>query len=60
MTTTEPTAPTTELDFVDADGHIVEPPFGLQEYAAAEFRDRVYHLEIDGDGEEWVVIGDAR
>lgn len=49
-----------ELDFVDADGHIVEPPFGLQEYAAEAFRDRIYHLEIDDDGEEWVVIGDQR
>ncbi|HWJ63274.1 MAG TPA: amidohydrolase family protein [Acidimicrobiales bacterium] len=62
MTTTAPTdaTPLTDLDFVDADGHIVEPPFGLQDYAPAEFRDRVYHLEIDDDGEEFVVIGDAR
>jgi predicted TIM-barrel fold metal-dependent hydrolase len=59
MSTTE--APTTEpLDFVDADGHIVEPPFGLQDYASAAMRDRIYHLEIDDQGEEWVVIGDER
>ena len=49
-----------DLDFVDADGHIVEPPFGLQDYASADMRDRIYHLEIDDDGEEWVVIGDKR
>jgi predicted TIM-barrel fold metal-dependent hydrolase len=49
-----------DLDFVDADGHIVEPPFGLQDYASADMRDRIYHLEIDEDGEEWVVIGDKR
>jgi predicted TIM-barrel fold metal-dependent hydrolase len=61
MTAIDATTPDqVDLDFVDADGHIVEPPFGLQDYATAEFRDRVYHLEIDADGEEWVVIGDER
>jgi predicted TIM-barrel fold metal-dependent hydrolase len=59
MSTTAPTD-LTALDFVDADGHIVEPPFGLQDYAPAAMRDRIYHLEIDDDGEEWVVIGDKR
>ena len=59
MSTTEAT-PAAALDFVDADGHIVEPPFGLQDYAAAAYRDRIYHLEVDDDGEEWVVIGDQR
>jgi predicted TIM-barrel fold metal-dependent hydrolase len=52
--------PLPELDFVDADGHIVEPPFGLQDYAPAAQRDRIYHLEVDDDGEEWVVVGDQR
>jgi predicted TIM-barrel fold metal-dependent hydrolase len=59
MTTTD-AAPATELDFVDADGHIVEPPFGLQDYAPAAFRDQIYHLEVDDEGEEWVVHGDQR
>ncbi len=64
MTIVDATAGTTataeDLDFVDADGHLVEPPFGLQQYAPAEYRDRIYHLEIDDDGEEWVVVGDQR
>jgi len=51
---------TDTLEFIDADGHIVEPPFGLQDHAPAAFRDRVYHLEIDADGSEWVVVGDQR
>jgi len=37
------------LTYIDADGHIVEPPFGLQDYATAEFRDRIYHVEIDDE-----------
>lgn len=59
MSTTEAT-PALDLDFVDADGHIVEPPFGLQQYAPSAFRDRIYHLETDDQGEEWVVVGDQR
>ena len=49
-----------ELNYIDADGHIVEPPFGLQDYAPAAYRDRIYHVEIDDQGEEFVVIGDQR
>ena len=46
--------------YVDADGHLVEHPTGIQEYAPAEMRDRVWHVESDADGVEWVVMGDAR
>jgi predicted TIM-barrel fold metal-dependent hydrolase len=49
MTTTGPA-----LRFVDADGHVLEPPTGLQEHAPAGYRDRVWHVERDG-GAEWVV-----
>jgi len=46
--------------YVDADGHLVEHPTGIQEYAPAGMRDRVWHVESDSDGVEWVVMGDAR
>jgi predicted TIM-barrel fold metal-dependent hydrolase len=48
------------LRYCDADGHLVEHPTGIQDYAPAEWRDRVWHVERDGAGEEWVVMGDAR
>ena len=45
----------TGFRFVDADGHALEPPTGLQEFSPAEYRDRVWHVETDADGQEWVV-----
>ena len=48
------------LRYIDSDGHILEPPTELVEYAAAEYRDRVWHLETDGDGFEWLVYDDVR
>src|SRR5205823_2317720 len=47
--------PATGLQYVDADGHVLEPPTGLQDFAAAGFADRVWHVEVDDDGAEWVV-----
>ena len=46
--------------YVDADGHLVEHPTGIQDYAPAELRGDVWHVETDADGLEWVVMGDAR
>lgn len=48
------------LRYCDADGHLVEHPTGLQDYAPAEWRDRVWHVEADANGDEWVVMGDGR
>ncbi len=48
------------LRYCDADGHLVEHPTGLQGYAPAQWRDRVWHVERDASGDEWVVMGDAR
>ncbi len=45
----------TGLQYVDADGHVLEPPTGLQDFAAEDFRSRVWHVEVDDDGVEWVV-----
>ena len=50
----------TRYRFVDADGHALEPPTGLQEFAAEGFRDRVWHVETDDQGQEWVVADGNR
>ncbi len=46
--------------YVDADGHLVEHPTGIRDYAPAKYRDRVWHVESDADGAEWVVMGEHR
>ena len=48
------------LRYIDSDGHILEPPTALLDYAPAEYRDRIWHLETDGEGEEWLVYDDTR
>jgi uncharacterized protein len=50
------TAPT----FIDADGHILEHPTGMLEYAPKEYADRIWHIETDGSGREWCVFGEQR
>ncbi|MEX0664102.1 MAG: amidohydrolase family protein [Acidimicrobiia bacterium] len=49
-----------DLRYLDADGHLVEHPTGIQDYAPREYRDLVWHVETDADGEEWVVMGTGR
>jgi predicted TIM-barrel fold metal-dependent hydrolase len=39
---------------VDADGHVLEPPDGMQRHAPAKFRERIWHIEIKADGSEWL------
>jgi predicted TIM-barrel fold metal-dependent hydrolase len=51
---------TATLRYIDSDGHILEPPTGLLDYAPAAFRDRIWHIETDADGEEWLVYDGAR
>ena len=41
------------LRYIDSDGHILEPPTGMLEFAPAEYRDRIWHIETDADGAEW-------
>ena len=43
------------LRYVDSDGHILEHPTAMPEYAPAEYRDRIWHIETDEAGEEWLV-----
>ena len=44
---------------VDADGHVLEPPTAMQDYAPAEYRDRIWHIETDASGNE-VCLFDGR
>ena len=55
MTTTAP------MDFVDSDGHVLEHPDGMLDYARRGCRDRIWHIETDDDGTEWCIYdGNAR
>jgi len=51
MATTEAT---TGLRYIDSDGHILEHPTGMPDYAPKEFRDRIWHIETDESGQEWL------
>jgi predicted TIM-barrel fold metal-dependent hydrolase len=51
---------TTDLRFVDADGHILEHPTEMLDYAPAEYRDRIWHIETDEHGDEFVVFDGRR
>jgi uncharacterized protein len=44
----------TDLRFVDSDGHVLEHPTGMLDYAPEEYRQRIWHIETDADGTEWL------
>ncbi len=46
--------------FVDADGHVLEHPDRMLEYAPTEYRDRIWHVETDASGKDWVVFDGHR
>lgn len=48
------------LIFVDADGHLLEPPTELVRYAPPEFRDTVWQVRRDADGVEWLTLENMR
>jgi predicted TIM-barrel fold metal-dependent hydrolase len=48
------------LRYIDSDGHILEHPTGMLEFAPAAYRDRIWHVEQDADGSEWFVYNGAR
>jgi predicted TIM-barrel fold metal-dependent hydrolase len=54
MTTTAP------FQYVDSDGHVLEHPNGMLDYAPPEFADRIWHIETDADGTEWCVYDKQR
>lgn len=43
-----------ELRYIDSDGHILEHPTGMLDYAPAKYRDRIWHIETDEAGREWL------
>lgn len=49
-----------DLHFIDADGHIIEPPHDLPRFAPKGYEDKVFHVETDDAGKDWVVVGDRR
>jgi predicted TIM-barrel fold metal-dependent hydrolase len=49
-----------DLRFVDSDGHVLEHPTGMLDYAPEEYRDRIWHIETDAGGEEWLVWDGVR
>ena len=56
MTTTDERT----LRYIDSDGHILEPPTAMLDFAPAEYRDRIWHLETDADGVEYSVWNGRR
>jgi uncharacterized protein len=50
----------TRLRYVDADGHVLEHPRDMQQYAPAEYADRIWHIDTDGEGREWAVMDGRR
>jgi predicted TIM-barrel fold metal-dependent hydrolase len=48
------------LRFVDADGHVLEHPTRMLDYAPNELRERIWHVETDDAGGEWVVWDGTR
>jgi predicted TIM-barrel fold metal-dependent hydrolase len=49
-----------DLRFVDSDGHILEHPTAMLEYSPAEYRERIWHIETDPDGAEWLLWDGVR
>ena len=54
MTTTD------GLRYIDSDGHILEHPTGMLEYAPSQYRDRIWHVETDAAGREWQCFDGSR
>lgn len=48
------------LRYIDSDGHILEHPTAMPDYAPARYRDRIWHIETDAHGEEWLVYNGQR
>jgi predicted TIM-barrel fold metal-dependent hydrolase len=48
------------LRYIDSDGHILEHPTAMPGYAPAEYRDRIWHVETDEAGEEWLLYNNHR
>ena len=51
---------TQDLRYIDSDGHILEHPTAMPDYAPAEYRERIWHIETDEAGEEWLIYNGRR
>jgi predicted TIM-barrel fold metal-dependent hydrolase len=40
---------------VSVDTHVIEPPDSWEQHVEPEFRPRLPHVEVDGDGAQWLV-----
>lgn len=49
-----------DLVFIDADGHLLEPPTALIDHAPEEYRDTVWQVRREADGLEWLTMEDMR
>jgi predicted TIM-barrel fold metal-dependent hydrolase len=47
-----------DLVFIDADGHLLEPPADLIRFAPKGFERRVWRVETREDGTEWITLDD--
>lgn len=55
------TAPGTEpLIYIDADGHLIEPPTAMIDYAPEGWKDKVWQVAKDESGVEWLTMDDMR
>jgi predicted TIM-barrel fold metal-dependent hydrolase len=59
-TTAQERAAVTGLQFIDADGHVLEHPSAFREFAPKGYEDRVWHIETDAEGSEWAVMDGTR
>jgi len=48
------------LRYIDSDGHILEPPTAMLDFAPAGYRERIWHTERDADGVECTVWNGQR
>jgi predicted TIM-barrel fold metal-dependent hydrolase len=48
------------LIFIDADGHLLEPPTALVDHAPPGWEDKVWQVRKDDDGIEWLTMDDMR
>jgi predicted TIM-barrel fold metal-dependent hydrolase len=48
------------LRYIDSDGHILEPPTAMLDFAPRDFRDRIWHIETDSEGVEWSIWNGVR
>lgn len=53
-------ADATDLVFIDADGHLLEPPTELVDFAPEGYKDTVWQVRKESDGKEWLTLEDMR